>query len=373
MESICRKCFVLKVSDFDYANSGHCNFCGSDNVPVLRIDTWSEDFDQIFETYEIPTEKQDGVPLYRKIQNDWECLDGNLSDKKIKLFYAKCSTNVSDLRIEDSVIVKDYKVNSRNILGLWNDFKNEIIYKNRFFQGARDALLDFFEKAIVIIEDEMSHKTNIYRVRLWPSSEKLEKSAMLSPPWEICEAGRANPIGIPHLYAATKEDTAIKECRPLHKSRLSVATLRTKRSLKLLNLCKEFDLKNEYSPITLLKNNTDFSEGWQMLSNFLAIKQIFSKIGDDLSEALSPTDNQSFYVPTQFFCEFAKFMGYDGIMYKSAVHETGKNLVLFDSEDAEVVCLKHRQVTKIDIETCELNSNDLNVRNESYRIGGCRG
>lgn len=36
------------------------------------------------------------------------------------------------------------------------------------------------------------------------------------------------------------------------------------------------------------------------------------------------------YVPTQFLCEYIKTLGYDGIKFKSAVSETGTNVVLFD-------------------------------------------
>ncbi len=36
------------------------------------------------------------------------------------------------------------------------------------------------------------------------------------------------------------------------------------------------------------------------------------------------------YAPTQFLCEYIKKLGYDGIKFKSAVSETGTNVLLFD-------------------------------------------
>jgi hypothetical protein len=58
----------------------------------------------------------------------------------------------------------------------------------------------------------------------------------MKPPRDRAFEGRANPKGIPYLYVATHEETAVGEVRPWVGVFVSVAQLKTTRELRLINV-----------------------------------------------------------------------------------------------------------------------------------------
>ena len=59
--------------------------------------------------------------------------------------------------------------------------------------------------------------------------------ARMKPLLDRASEGRANPTGIPRLYMATDRDTAMAEVRPWIGSHISIAQMKTRRPLKLLD------------------------------------------------------------------------------------------------------------------------------------------
>lgn len=95
---------------------------------------------------------------------------------------------------------------------LWEDFKEDIRYKNRYFSG----------EAIIKILDEIPDKLQptyhpISFVTLYRATKEIGANSrdeeMLAPPKGVASAGRCNPEGISSLYMASNEETAIKEIR----------------------------------------------------------------------------------------------------------------------------------------------------------------
>ncbi len=66
-----------------------------------------------------------------------------------------------------------------------------------------------------------------------PLSPTLEQLG--APPAQLAGHGRLNPRGIPYLYLASDELTAISEVRPWKDAELTLAEFRTIRTLKLAN------------------------------------------------------------------------------------------------------------------------------------------
>jgi len=58
---------------------------------------------------------------------------------------------------------------------------------------------------------------------------------------------------------------------------------------------------------------------------------LFNHLNKEFAKPLRHTDDTHEYLPTQFFAEWAKDHGYDGIRYGSAMAEGGHNVVLFDT------------------------------------------
>ena len=77
---------------------------------------------------------------------------------------------------------------------------------------------------------------------------------------------------------------------------------------------------------------------------------LFDAISSDLSKPLRSFDSELEYIPTQYICEYFKYIGADGIMFKSSLRQNGKNLVLFYPNKATCVNVLPYEINKIFIE-----------------------
>ena len=147
-------------------------------------------------------------------------------------------------------------------------------------------------------------------------------------PIEGCAAeGRANPKGIPVLYLATRQETAMSEVRPWLGSFVSCAQFRTTRPLRVV------DFSVYQGRVVFYFDEPDDSE---------KEKAVWAQIGQAFSEPTTPSDGTADYVPTQVIAELFKTNGCDGIAYKSAFGDDGYNIALFNLADAELTaCALH--------------------------------
>jgi hypothetical protein len=152
--------------------------------------------------------------------------------------------------------------------------------------------------------------------------------------------GRANPKGIPYLYLATQSYTAISEVRPWIGSLISVGLFRTIKDLVLID-CS----------IALKKTKIYLTEPEQQ-----KIKEaVWTDIDIAFSTPVTNNDNQAEYTPTQIIAELFKANGFDGIMYRSTFSNPnsgneGKNIALFDINNADLVNCQLFEITKISLE-----------------------
>ncbi|WP_228402509.1 RES domain-containing protein [Chryseobacterium sp. RU33C] len=66
-------------------------------------------------------------------------------------------------------------------------------------------------------------------------------------------------------------------------------------------------------------------------------------------------DSELDYIPTQFICEFIKiFTGVQGIKFRSSVHITGNNLVIFNQELMECISVKKVKINQLNIRSREV-------------------
>jgi hypothetical protein len=146
--------------------------------------------------------------------------------------------------------------------------------------------------------------------------------------------GRANPKGIPYLYGATQESTAIAEVRPWIGSWVSVGQFRTLRPLKILDCSSE-----------LRRSIIYFSEPDAEKRR----AAVWQDIDKGFSQPITPTDRSPEYVPTQVLAELFRVSGYDGIAYQSALGG-GHNLTLFDVTCADLINCGLYEVRKMNFE-----------------------
>ena len=123
--------------------------------------------------------------------------------------------------------------------------------------------------------------------------------ARMKPLQDQASEGRVNPKGIPCLYLATDEETAMSEVRPWLASRISVGQFKTVKSLKLIDCSKHSSGAFAYyegAPDEEIKQEA-----------------VWADIDRAFSRPVAPGDKSSDYIPTQILAELFKNNGFDGV------------------------------------------------------------
>ena len=205
-----------------------------------------------------------------------------------------------------------------------DDFQKVLHHENRFFINNHKIFEHikslFDEYTIVLSMNELlfrARKVESNDVTKFCTDEYNEeefygynKKDSFVPLMKNINANRANAKGIPCLYAAKEEKTAIAEIRPFLGSTVSVATIKLVRDLKIFDLYFDYDMSN--SDIVKLP----LADIWFGLAFAYSI----------------PYENssQNEYLLTQCVSEYFQISGFDGIQYSSSLNEGGKNLALFN-------------------------------------------
>jgi hypothetical protein len=155
---------------------------------------------------------------------------------------------------------------------------------------------------------------------------------MGAPPPDPHRAGRGNPPGITYLYVATDLPTAVGEKRPGKGTVVSVAKLRVRRDLDLVDLSAVAPPKSPF--------------GHESIAHAIRAYEILSSLGRELSKPVHHEEPAVEYIPSQFLCELILDLGYDGVVYGSG-YGPGKNILLFDPLAATAVCVQLARVKDV--------------------------
>lgn len=207
---------------------------------------------------------------------------------------------------------------------IWEKFKVDIVYNNRYFSGTQ--LMEILSKFKHIKPHNEEIIKEFYRARMG-SFSKLEDSAMYAPPSKLTVSGRCNPVGIPYLYLSNTKETAVNETKPSIGETLTIASFKV-------------DVSNIFSFIFddfFIHNDLDSD-----------VRYLMTLISEDLEKVITKEDKLS-YIPLQFISEFIKNLGYDGFIYSSTVG-SGENLVMFNwKEKTKIINKEEVVIKKIDI------------------------
>lgn len=348
--NICVNCFqdrYLKKYILENGSKGDCNYCDSKNIQSIDVSDLSELFSPLIETYDaeenfLPSSELgsiNGKFLSEILQDDWQIFESDdymLNKQILEDMFATgrpgdISTYMLDSYWQDKDkywgIVDEVSEETRN---KWEEFKNELKFKNRFFLPSKYNFKDI-EKTLKYLTISFDKGRKFNRARKSPGNEVLDIKDMARPEPEKTPAGRANPVGIPYLYLSNKPETCIAEIRPLKYEYITLATFELLKSAKLIDL---------RSP--LIKSPFIFGEEIKYLKFDAPLLRIFNKT---LSEPIDHKLSQLEYLPSQFLCELIKNIGYEGIVFDSSQIKKGYNIVFFD--DVKLVC-KERQLIQID-------------------------
>ncbi len=290
-----------------------CSFCGK-KAKTVDFSIFLSPLRQLLSLF---SKNQRGENVVLLIERDFSIFSNESVAKRILQCVIQLSGN--SFLLTDKV---SYSSEVSSALTSWMKMKKGVVEEFRYFPSINpeDESWDkYFASKFAVIK-----KGSIFfRGRINESANKLykKKKELGMPPREKARAGRVNPYGIPCLYLTDKADTTIYELRAAHGDLLSVGKFVIKENLNVVDF--------NYKPLLL----DDIYEGKEKLFETVREFLLKKQIGLDLSKPVHRYGIKEIeYVPTQYICEYIKTSGADGVMFNSAVHHGGKNLVLFRSD-----------------------------------------
>lgn len=283
-----------------------------------------------------------GDRLATLIQEQWGIFSERLeiSDKQHDLLQEIFTANCMEEEILDAPDVNDLWTDSdwlhTSLLDRWYELADELKHPEQDQPVAPGLMPTADDLAIatdplVWFEDDIGRAcvtlptgSAIFRVRLGYREHEyrlvpIPIAEMGAPPPErVTVPERANPAGVSYFYGAEDEGTAVAEKRPHRGALVSLAHGETVRDLRLIDLAAGMGLA---SP---------FVCPGEYLRSLMGSCELFNHLNKEFAKPLRHTDDTHEYRPTQFFAEWVKDHGYDGLRYESAMSSGGRNVVFFD-------------------------------------------
>jgi len=312
---------------------GKCFFCKANNCMLIKPADLYDRFEPLLGLYEKDSK---GIAVNQLIQRDWNVFTFSKNATQADLLKA-ISGNPNLNRVK----YKPKYLKDRENVEQWENFREELKHKNRFFPtNAPDkGHLEPFGKHLGVILHPGPGAQKFYRARINSTDKPYPLSKMRKPPEKLTPNGRANPNGIPYLYLASTVGTAISELRGHKGEMVTVAKFQLKNKLDLvdlrdpINTISPFELNDEYE-IELLYKNMPF----------------LTLLGNELSQPVIPREANLEYLPSQYLCELLKHLGYHGIIFKSSISE-GNNYVIFNDNRLKATEVYQYQITDVTIKS----------------------
>ncbi|WP_418894072.1 RES family NAD+ phosphorylase [Limibacterium fermenti] len=187
----------------------------------------------------------------------------------------------------------------------------------------------------------LNENKKLYRARLHykEKEEPYEYPKMFCPPPDLSVGGRANPAGIPFLYLCDNKDSVLYEIRAAFLDEVSVGTF------VLKNTIEEDITIADFTEVPTLFSQSGMQNE---INTKIKSKLLKDKISRDLSKPIRRYDSPLDYIPTQFICEFVKiYSGAHGIKFRSSLHPTGNNIVIFNQDIMECIDVEKAKVKKV--------------------------
>ncbi|MFZ4798808.1 MAG: RES family NAD+ phosphorylase [Bacteroidia bacterium] len=335
MHNVCKDCFSDKEIIgliTSQANIGNCDFCDKTNIEVINISELLDFFKELLDNFQ---HKGNGENLKVKIQGNWNLFSNLDSAYKVLNYVIQ---NI-DTEITNADELVDFNNDILENVNYWNILKDQLKWEKRYLTNINILTDDlgwdsFFNSQIVL-----NHTSEFFRARLHhiESENPYENEKMYCPPKGVSTAGRANPAGIPFLYLSDNKETILYEIRASYLDEISIGTFSLKNTIT-----------NEIKISDFTENQTIFHPN--KVNEKIKSTLLKRQISHDLSKPMRRYDSELDYIPTQFICEFIKiFTGVHGIKFRSSLHTTGNNLVIFDQNIMECKSVEKVKIKKVKI------------------------
>ncbi|NIJ44188.1 hypothetical protein FHR24_000627 [Wenyingzhuangia heitensis] len=327
---------------------GNCEFCGSVDVNIFSTKRLLYFFRNIINLYEV--DKESKVSLWDSINEDFTVLEDNCTTNSEKLFKSIVideSEEFSDL-MSNNVSFRSKKVldvKSSEIHTIWDRFKEEIKFKNRFHINEENLIN--LEELRIIFKGETFKKTiekgeSFYRCRI-SSKVGYKCGEMWNPPSKFASSGRANPKGISYLYLGSNIETTLYETRASLYDYVTVGEFRLKEDVNILDLRTP-----EYDIIPWSENDS--------LESFIIYGVFIKTLQKEISLPIRKQDKELDYIPTQYISEYIKSLGFDGVEYQSSLDSSGYNLAIFNPQKFECIKTNVYDIHKISLDYKEVKN-----------------
>lgn len=335
---VCSSCIgdsFLKKKINEMGQPQKCFFCNTVN-PSITIDVLADYAVDAFYRYakprNSPVEKEIGVSpeiaVSQLLKSDkpvgevvFRVLRQKYADDHIK----KCKWDAFDpdclYKIETPFL------DARNTY--WNILCHSLKSESRFFNEEVKKFLESIFKNLpqsALKTVSCDSDSRFYRARIANNEQHVCEilrrpvEQFGPPPLGNIFGGRMNPVGIPVLYTALEQDTALAEVRPHLDATVVIASLTPLRDVTLLDLTALGDYEIDNSP---------FNPHIEEVLDRLCFSKEFSKL---LARPVNPQLASIEYLPTQCVADYITNLfkpKVDGFICDSAMQEGGKNVIFF--------------------------------------------
>lgn len=347
---VCEDCVedeFLKGVIRDNACTNECDYCGdiTDEDSAAPVEALMEPIaSAVFYYYNDPTEgmmswdyEEDSWPLETTDTRD--VLESLAFDCHPDLFEDIAKSFVHDEWVETAGGTWMGSHTHEEMGYLWDHFVRIVKHELRYFfdhplpnstdeQYDPSTLLPTIGSLVkrLGIVDTLSDGTQFFRARKKDLDDfSLDAEQLGAPPSELASAGRMNPAGISYFYLAFEPQTALAEIQHKQSDQSAIGQFQLVRDVQILNLTKLPDLPSLFDDSSRYER-----EELIFLENF--IEEITKPVEKDNRMHVD-------YVPSQVVSEYFALVfklkngeRLDGILYPSAVHPNGRNLLLFPTE-----------------------------------------
>ena len=229
----------------------------------------------------------------------------------------------------------------------WRSAQEELRHHRRFFSEQVTGLFDSIFQDVEQRQGRLTPEGNVqsvvvslpegsvlFRARAADSSELLNiicakpEQELGPPPRSAARIGRMNAEGVPVFYGAFDKQTCVAELRPPLHGKVAVGSFRATRELRLLDFRL---LESGYWGLTELSYfQKDFGTEVE--------RREFTRRLHTLIRAPVLPGCEAEYLITQAMAEYLAHVrnpGFDGLIFGSAQHEEGANVVLFPANFSE--------------------------------------
>jgi len=292
----------------------------------LIVSAKLESLNELFKTHrQIETHRQDEFAFKQKIINLWNSLEQELRTKnryfiksEFMNLFEKYTQKANYRLYKGAVLYRARKfaidkmpIEVKNIIDLASKRYNDYEYQK--LPSRASDIWEYIEQIEQAEwEQEYIDRFHLHETKFWGFD--ANKSDAPSP--GNTEQGRINPAGISYLYTARDMATAISEKQPAIAELVSVAKIKTLKSLKIF----DFDFNSAFKNSNLMEQPV--SEMKKLFGVTYAELELFFNTISELFSKAAAGDSRNYYI-TQYISEFIKSKDFDGIKYNSSSRKNG--------------------------------------------------